>query len=167
METGTQGLVGYGSLAVIIVIVVGMASTGGIFPPGAWYAGLEKPAWTPPNWLFGPAWTVLYACIAAAGWLIWRETGGQWSTAMTFWALQVVFNAAWSWLFFGERMPLAALGDLVLMLACIVGFILTAWSLQRTAALLFVPYAVWVTFAGALNFAIWRLNEWPAAAQQP
>lgn len=157
--------VGYGSLAVFLGLVVLAASSGAIFQPGTWYDGLSKPGWTPPNWLFAPAWTVLYGCIAAAGWLVWRNADGQWTLALTFWAGQLVFNAAWSGFFFGLRTPLLALVDLLLMLACVIGFALAAWPVSRNAALLFLPYAAWVSFAGALNYAVWRMNDWPAAAQ--
>ncbi|MEM9300612.1 MAG: TspO/MBR family protein [Pseudomonadota bacterium] len=160
MESTSQS---YWPLLLFIGLIVAAASTGAIFQPGAWYASLDKPSWTPPNWLFGPAWTVLYACIVAAAWLIWRETGSLLALPLLFWFGQVVFNALWSWLFFGVRLPVLALLDLLLMLACILAFIVSAWSVSRSAALLFVPYAVWVTFAGSLNFAIWRLNDWPQA----
>lgn len=162
MESTTQS-VSYWPLALFIVLVVATASSGAIFQPGAWYASLEKPPWTPPNWLFGPAWMVLYACIVAAAWQIWRETGSWTALPLLLWFAQLVFNAGWSWLFFGLRVPLAALVDLLLMLTCIVAFIVVVWNVSRTAALLFVPYALWVSFAGALNFAIWRLNDWPQA----
>lgn len=95
--------------------------------------------------------------IAVAGWLVWKEE--PLATAMAFWALQLVLNAVWSWLFFGlHRMDLGFF-DIVLLWLAIVGFILTAWPVSQLAALLFVPYWLWVSFAAALNFSIWRLNS--------
>lgn len=125
--------------------------------PGEWYAGLRKPQWTPPNWLFAPAWTVLYIAVAVAGWLVWRNRRRV-DAALMLWGLQLATNAAWSWLFFGLHRPGLALLDILAMLGLIVGFIDAARHINRTAALLFVPYALWVTFAGALNCAIWLMN---------
>ena len=146
------------SLAVFIAIVVAAALTGNLFRPGPWYEALTKPAWTPPNWLFGPAWAVLYVAIAVAGWLAWRRAGGRVDLAVSIWALQLIFNAAWSWLFFGRHSMFVALIDIVAMLICILAFIAINMSTNRWAAWLFVPYALWVCFAAALNLALWRLN---------
>jgi benzodiazapine receptor len=132
------------------------ATTGAKFTPGAWYLTLAKPSWTPPGWLFGPVWTVLYVMIAVAGWMVWREAG--WSTPLVFWGVQLILNTAWSVIMFGAHRIGWALADLVLLWLAIAGFILTAWPISSTAALLFLPYLAWVSFAGALNFAIWRLN---------
>lgn len=146
------------SLAVFIAIVTAAALTGGLFRPGAWYEALTKPPWTPPNWLFAPAWAVLYILIAVAGWLAWRRAGGRVDAAVSIWGLQLLFNAAWSWLFFGRHQMFVALIDIVAMLICIVAFIAINMTSNRPAALLFVPYALWVCYATALNFTLWRLN---------
>ena len=132
------------------------ATTGAQFMPGAWYATLAKPTWTPPNWLFGPVWTTLYVMIAIAGWLAWKASG--WSRPVAFWAVQMALNTAWSVLMFGAHKIGWALVDITVLWLAIAGFIVTAWPVSRTAALLFVPYFAWVSFASALNFAIWRLN---------
>lgn len=133
--------------------------SGAVFKPGDWYAGLEKPSWTPPDWAFPVVWTILYAMIAAAGWLVWR-TGG-WSGALVFWGAQLVLNAAWSWLFFGRRRMDLAFVDVCLLGASIVGFIVLAAGIDLIAAALFTPYLAWVTTAALLNLAVWRRN--PAA----
>lgn len=132
------------------------ALSGVLFTPGAWYASLRKPAWTPPNWLFGPVWSVLYVMIAIAGWLVWRvdPTG----PAVWLWGLQLVLNFLWSGLFFGLRRMDLAFVDLALMWLTIAAFIVFASSVSATAALLFVPYLIWVTIAGALNLTVWRMN---------
>lgn len=144
------------SLIVFIVLVVATASTGILFQPGAWYEGLSKPGWTPPNWLFGPVWSVLYLMIAVAGWLVWRIEGA--GLAMLLWVAQLVLNGMWSWLFFGRRRMDLAFLDVVALWLAIAGFILAASPVSGMAALLFVPYLVWVTIAGALNRAVWRMN---------
>jgi translocator protein len=144
------------SLVVFIVLVVATASTGILFQPGAWYEGLSKPGWTPPNWLFGPVWSVLYLMIAVAGWLVWRIEGA--GLAMLLWVAQLILNGMWSWLFFGRRRMDLAFVDVVALWLAIAGFILAAWPVSGMAALLFVPYLVWVSIAGALNRAVWRMN---------
>jgi benzodiazapine receptor len=147
----------YVALALFVIVTVAAASSGSVFQPGVWYEGLAKPEWTPPSWLFPIAWFTLYVMIALAGWLAWRAqgTGG---TSMKFWVAQLVFNAAWSYIMFGAHQIGFALVDLIAMWLMIVGFIVTAWNSSRTAALLFIPYLAWATFAGALNFAVWQLN---------
>jgi len=144
------------SLAVFIVLVVIAASSGVVFKPGAWYETLRKPSWTPPNWLFGPVWSVLYIMIAFAGWLVWSAAPG--STAMWFWGGQLVVNAAWSGIFFGMRRMDLAFYCIGLLWLLVAGFILSAAAISTVAALLFVPYLIWVTIAGALNLSVWRMN---------
>ena len=142
---------------IIFLVLVGVAaSTGTLVQPGPWYDALAKPAWTPPGWLFGPVWLVLYVMIAVAGWLVWREAGL--GLLIGIWGLQLVLNMAWSWIMFGQHQIGLAFADIVAMWLAIAAFIVLAWPVQQTAALLFVPYLAWVSFAAALNFAIWRLN---------
>jgi tryptophan-rich sensory protein len=132
---------------------------GGQFMPGSWYAALAKPSWTPPGWLFPPVWTFLYASMAVAAWLIWRgaERRGRVPALVLFFG-QLVLNGLWSWFFFGEHLIGVALFDIVLLLVLILAATLTFWRLNRLAGILFIPYLLWVSFATALNFAIWRLN---------
>ncbi|MEO0743551.1 MAG: TspO/MBR family protein [Bacteroidota bacterium] len=145
-----------------IALVALVAATGSRFEPGAWYAALDKPAWTPPNWLFPVAWSILYLLIAVSGWLVWREVGFEGaSKAFTVYGLQLVLNAAWSWLFFGRHdMGLAFLdiAGLWLAIALTMGLF---WAMKPLAGALLVPYLLWVTYAAALNLALWRMN--PAA----
>ncbi len=144
------------SLAVFIALVVAAASSGVFFRPGEWYRALRKPDWTPPNWLFGPVWSVLYLMIAVAGWLVWSKEPG--SAAIWLWGLQLAVNATWSAIFFGLRRMDLAFYDIGLLWLLIAGFIVAAAGVSTTAALLFVPYLVWVTIAGALNWTVWRMN---------
>jgi benzodiazapine receptor len=141
----------------LLVVVGGGLAIGAFTRPDAWYAALAKPSFNPPNWLFGPVWTTLYAMIAVAGWRVWiRDRTGPW--AMAWWILQLGLNFAWSPLFFGAHRIDLALVVIVLLLASIVGFIAQTWKADRVAALLFLPYAAWVSFASLLNAALWRLN---------
>jgi translocator protein len=146
------------SLFVFLLVVAAAAAVGGYFPPGPWYASLSKPAWTPPNWIFAPVWTLLYIGIAVAGWMVWRRNGSRVGPSLALWGAQLVLNAAWSWFFFGEHRPGVALADIGALLACIIAFIVVTYGACRPAAYLFVPYALWVAFATALNHALWRLN---------
>lgn len=146
------------ALVAFFVLVALAASFGAQFGPGAWYAGLAKPSWNPPNWLFGPVWTALYIAIAVAGWLAWKRSGERLTPVLGLWIAQLALNATWSWLFFGLRRPDLALVDILALLACIVAFVVMARRLSPAASWLFGPYALWVTFATALNATIWRLN---------
>ncbi len=132
------------------------ALTGALFKPGAWHAALAKPRWHPPNWLFAPAWSLLYVMIATAGWLVWHA--GGWSVALAMWGVQLVFNAGWSWVFFGLKRPDLASVEVVLLWLSILGCALLFAPLSGWAALLMLPYLAWVTFAAALSFEMWRLN---------
>ena len=147
------------SLALFLLVVVAVALTASRFRPGEWYDALQKPPWTPPDWLFAPVWTVLYLAIAVAGWLVWRGRDGQSSTALSFWVAQLILNGLWSWLFFGLHRPDLALLDIVLLDAAIVGFVMSALPISRLAAALFVPYGLWVGYATALTFSIWQANR--------
>jgi len=144
------------SAIVYALLVTAAAATGGIFKPGEWYERLDKPGWTPPNWMFPVVWTMLYLMIGAAGWITWRLSGLGLATGL--WLAQLVLNAGWSWLFFGrKRMDLAFI-DVVAMWLAIAAFIVVAWPVSPTASLLFVPYLIWVTVAAALNKRVWDLN---------
>jgi len=146
------------ALVGFVALVAAAAVSAAQFQPGAWYAALAKPAWTPPSWLFAPVWTALYLAIAVAGWLVWRRSPRRPNPALLLWIAQLGLNAAWSWLFFGLHRPDLAFVDILALLAAIGAFMLIARRLSRAAAGLFVPYALWVAFAAALNFAVWRLN---------
>lgn len=148
------------SLFVFIGLAVVTAMTGILFQPGEWYKSLDKPSWTPPDWLFGPVWSVLYLMMAVAGWLVW--TGLGMSAALVLWGLQLVLNGMWSWLFFGRRRMDLAFVDVDFLWLSIAGFILVVATSIPVAALLFAPYLLWVTIASALNLSVWRRN--PQAA---
>lgn len=124
-----------------------------------WYAKLAKPPWTPPDWVFGPVWSVLYLGMAVAAWAVWRQGGVKtaWCPLGLF-AVQLALNVAWSWLFFGLHSPGLAFVEILLLWAAIAATTVAFWRRSVAAGLLFVPYLAWVTFAGLLNFSVWRLN---------
>lgn len=146
-------------LAAFVVMCFGVSLLGGraTLPALAhWYPALAKPTWTPPEWVFGPVWTLLYPTVAVAGWLAWREGRSRRGTLL--YLLQLTLNAAWPWFFFGERRIGWALVCVVVLWFAILGTIVAFWRVSRGAAVLMLPYLGWVGFATALNAAIWRLN---------
>jgi len=136
---------------------LGNAFSGGL--RGGWYDALRKPAFHPPGWLFGPVWTVLYACMGIAAWLVWRRRGlRRAALPLLLFAAQLALNAAWTPLFFGLRSPALAFADIAALWVMIV--LTTAWffPISRPAGWLMAPYLAWTTFAAVLNLALWRLN---------
>jgi len=136
-----------------------VAMLGGLFMPGEWYTQLKKPPWNPPNWIFGPVWTVLYVIMAVSAWMVWKN--GRFKIQrlpLTLFLVQLFFNSLWSPIFFGLHNPLLALADILLLWSTLVGTLVVFWKVDVMAALLLVPYGAWVTFAAVLNFTIWRLN---------
>ena len=147
----------YVTLGLFIVLVLGGGLLiGSVTAPGASYQALEKSRFNPPNWLFGPAWSLLYVLIGIAGWRTWeRKPGGR---AMKLWWAQLALNFLWSPTFFALQSISSALVIIAILLATILGFVALTWNRDRIAALLFVPYALWVGFATALNASIRWLN---------
>jgi translocator protein len=147
----------WGSLGIFLLLVVGGGiSIGFATSPGEWYAGLIKPSFNPPNWIFGPVWTALYVMIAIAGWMLWinyRECA-----AMKIWWVALALNFLWSPSFFGMQNIGLALAVIIAMFLAIVAFIVTARRNDGRIALLFAPYAAWVGFASLLNASIFWLN---------
>jgi tryptophan-rich sensory protein len=144
-----------------LVLSFGAAAVGGVASAGApaFYARLHKPAWAPPAWLFGPAWTVLFILMGVAAWLVWkqREHPGA-LRALVLFVVQLAFNALWSWLFFAWRRGGLALAEVVLLEVLIVMTMVAFWRVRPLAGALLVPYALWVAYATALTAAVWRMN---------
>lgn len=135
------------------------ALVGALFQADAWYAQLTKPPLTPPGSVFAPVWLTLYALMGIAAWLVWRGYGFAGApAALGFFLAQLVVNAAWSWLFFGLHLPLAALLDLIILWLLLLGTTVLFWRSRPLAGILLLPYLAWVTFAGYLNFGVWWLN---------
>jgi tryptophan-rich sensory protein len=149
-------------LAGFLGLCLGVQLIGGVLTGlsvGGWYETLSKPSWNPPGWVFGPVWTYLYLSMGFAAWLIWqRRTTANVRPALTVFAFHLIFNVLWSGLFFGLRNPLAAFIDIIILWLGIAATLVAFWRIRPLAGLLFVPYLVWVTFAGSLNYAIWRMN---------
>jgi benzodiazapine receptor len=150
-------------LVVAIVACQGAGAIGSILTTPAiptWYAALEKPFFTPPNWLFAPAWITLYLLMAIAAFLIWRQGLGQKgvkSTLVVF-LVQLVLNALWSVVFFGLQSPLWGMVVILALWVAILLTIIRFFRLSTAAGALLLPYILWVSFASALNIAIWVLN---------
>jgi tryptophan-rich sensory protein len=149
----------YSGLAAWIVTCFIAAAIGAFFEPGIWYEALEKPIWTPPNWIFPIVWPLLYTLMAVSAWLIWTEFGFQQARQALMWfGFQLILNAAWSWLFFGEHLIGTALGEILLLWIAILFTMMLFWKKNKVAGWLMLPYLLWVSYASALNFAIFQLN---------
>lgn len=125
--------------------------------PG-WYSELRKPSWNPPNWIFGPVWTLLYLMMGTASWLVWREVGSR-ENWVAFYGAQLFLNAIWSWVFFGWRRLNFALVNIILLWLAIVACTVVFWRISVLAGAMLIPYLLWVSFASALNYRIWALNK--------
>jgi translocator protein len=140
----------------IALVVVGGTAIGLLNMPGDWYGSLQKPPFNPPSWIFAPVWTTLYVLIGIAGARTWAAARD--AVRMKLWWLQLALNFAWSPTFFSAHSAIAALAIVTTMLVVIISFVIASWPKDRAAALLFVPYAAWVSFATLLNAAIAVLN---------
>jgi benzodiazapine receptor len=146
-------------LTAFVVLCFGVSALGGraaVFAVSEWYLTIPKPSWTPPRWVFGPVWALLYPLVAVAGWLAWREGRARFGPLA--YLLQLALNGAWPWFFFVEHRIDLALACVVALWVAILATIVAFWKVSRGAALLMVPYLAWVGFAAALNHAIWRLS---------
>ena len=142
-----------------LVLTFGAGYVGSRFPVDEWYAELVKPSWNPPNWLFGPVWTTLYLLMAIAAWLVWRRSGFAGAAIpLGMFLLQLVLNAAWSWLFFGRHAMGTALAEIILLWIAILVTLVGFWRLNAVSGILMLPYLLWVSFAAFLNYTLWRLN---------
>jgi translocator protein len=157
MSTATElkGFAGW----LLVVAAVGALGAFASQDAAGFYAQLMKPAWAPPAALFGPVWSFLYLLMGVAAWLIWRMYG--FSTGrmpLTLFLMQLGLNALWSWLFFAWHLGAWALADVVALWLLILATTIAFWRLRPLAGALLIPYLLWVSFAAALNFVVWRLN---------
>jgi len=150
------------TLIVSVVIAQSAGIVGSVFTApniDTWYAFLEKPVFSPPDWLFAPAWITLYFLMGIAAFLVWQKRQLKDSKiALYFYCSQLVLNALWSVVFFGMQNPLWGLVVIIFLWLLILITLLKFWKIDRLAGLLFVPYLLWVSFASVLNFSIWQLN---------
>ena len=157
LSTSTKllGLIVWLGISFAAAAVGGIASANA----GEFYQELVRPPWAPPAWLFGPVWTILFTLMAVAAWQVWGARGWDGARgALLLYLFQLVVNASWSWLFFAWRRGQLAL-VVVVVLAVLIVFTMIAFARVRTsAALLLLPYLLWVSFASVLNFVLWRRN---------
>ena len=146
-------------LFLIFLLACGCAAaTGYLFPTGLWYKGLKKPTWTPPDWAFPVAWTILYVLIAFAGARV-AAIGGPGATwALALWALQIVANALWTPTVFGANRLRMGAGVIALLWVAVLGTLIACWRISPLAGLALLPYLAWVSLAAALNLELIRLN---------
>jgi benzodiazapine receptor len=151
---------GFGALSVIVTVAASLAGQLATFPNlEPWYAGLAKPSFAPPNWVFAPVWTTLFALMAFSVWRIFLlSRSAARRTALALFFIQLAFNAAWSWMFFAAHSPALGMTNIIPQWLLINATIVAFYRLDKIAALCLFPLAAWVGFAGVLNLAIWRLN---------
>lgn len=149
------GLAGWLAASFAAAAIGGYASA----TAARFYGALVQPPWAPPVWLFGPVWSVLFVLMAVAAWLVWRKHGFRGAqVALALFVVQLVANALWSWLFFAWQRGALALAEIVVLWLLIAATCLAFLPLHRTAAVLLLPYLLWVTFAAALTFSLWQRN---------
>ena len=150
-------------LVISIAVCEGAGLVGGLFTASAistWYATLQKPSFTPPNWLFAPAWITLYSLMAIAAFIVWRKGLGNQrvAAALSYFLAQLVLNTLWSFAFFGLKSPVAGVAVIVGLWVAILITIVKFSRVSKVAGILMLPYILWVSFAVALNISIWILN---------
>jgi len=155
MSRQISGLAGW-LIVTFIAAAIGAAAS---VEASSFYRQLVQPQWAPPPSVFGPVWTTLYLLMGIAAWLVWRVDGWRAARgALTLYLLQLGLNALWSWLFFGWHRGALAFADIILLWLLIVATVITFWRVRPLAGALLVPYLLWVSFAAALNYVVWRLN---------
>lgn len=150
-------------LVIALLITIGLGSLGGLFTYPEiknWYTTLQKPSFQPPNWLFGPVWTLLYTLMGISAYLVWKlPATAQRNKALAVFTIQFILNFCWSIIFFNQHQIGWALVEIIVMWACIVLTMISFSKLSSAAAWLLLPYILWVSFATILNAAIWKLNS--------
>lgn len=147
-------------LGLCLVICLAAAVFGILFVPGEWYRALSKPSWTPPDHVFSWIWSLLYIMMGFAVWTVWRQReSNRLALPITVFVLQLFFNAAWAYLFFGLHRLDLALIDAGLLLIALAVAVIVFWKIRPLAALFLIPYFLWMFVAVYLNYTIWRLNS--------
>lgn len=149
-------------LAIAVGVSESVGVLGSVFTVPAisgWYETLQKPAFGPPNWIFGPVWTALYFLMGVAAFGVWRSSRRKKAkAALAVFCLQLILNAAWSFIFFGLKNPFWAFVDIIALWLAIIWTIVMFYRVSKPTALLLLPYILWVSFAAYLNYTIWILN---------
>ena len=149
------GLAGWLALCFAAAAIGAFASANA----GDFYKQLTRPSWAPPAWLFGPVWTLLYAMMAVSAWLVWKQRGwANGAVALRLFVVQLAANALWTWIFFVWHLGAAAFAEIAVLWVLIAWTTLTFWRIHKLAGALLLPYLIWVSFAAALNFALWQGN---------
>lgn len=156
--TRQKQIAGLAAWLVVVFIAAGIGAAASL-DAGPFYIQLERPVWAPPPSIFGPVWTVLYAVMAIAAWLIWRSDGFRAARfALSLFLAQLALNASWSWLFFGWHLGGLAFADILALWVLIGATIIAFWRIRSLPGALLVPYWLWVSFACVLNYSVWHLN---------
>jgi translocator protein len=153
----------YKRLAISLILPQLAGFIGSFFTVSAipnWYATLQKPSFSPPNWLFGPTWILLYCLMGVSVYLVWQKIEEDKKAKKAVWLfwIHLVFNAIWSIVFFGLQNPSLAFANLFIIWILIIALMIIFWKINKNSTYLLIPYLLWVSFAGILNFFIWRLN---------
>lgn len=157
-RTRKQQVLGFLGWMAVTFVAAAIGSVASI-NAGAFYGDLVRPGWAPPSWVFGPMWTLLYVLMGVAAWLVWRARGLRGARfALSLYVSQLVLNALWSWLFFGWHLGGPAFVDVLALWALILATCVAFWRVSPVAGALLVPYLLWVSYAAALNFAVWQMN---------
>jgi len=149
-------------LLISILIVFSFGFIGSLFTTpsiATWYAFINKPLFSPPNWIFAPVWTLLYILMGISAFLIWKKRDNlKTKQALIFYGIQLILNALWSIIFFGMHNPGLAFLEIIILWLFILITLIKFYKINKTAGILFIPYLLWVSFASILNYAIWMLN---------
>ena len=149
------GLIAWLAVCFVAAAIGGIAS----IQAASFYAQLVRPEWAPPAAWFGPVWTTLYTLMGIAAWLVWRVGGfAAARAALTLFLVQLALNALWSWLFFRWKLGALALAEVVVLWLLIAATLVAFWRMRKAAGALLLPYLLWVGFATALSYSVWRLN---------
>lgn len=151
-----RGIVAVVGLIGFVIVTFCAPAFGVLAPPGNWYAALNKPAWNPPAWIFGPVWTFLYLLMAVAAWMVWKR--GGWGVPLWLYLFQLALNAAWTPVFFGAHQIGMALAVIILLWISILVTMISFLRVTRVAGMMLLPYLAWVSFATFLNYTLWRMN---------
>lgn len=158
MKEGTRWI----GLLLFIAVCLAAGGLGAIATTpeiNGWYRTIAKPAWNPPDWVFGPVWTTLFVMMGLAAWLVWKPSGFRAAyLPLTLFASQLALNIAWSWIFFGMHQIGWAFVEIVTLWVTILATNIAFFRRSKGAGFLLVPYLAWVTFASVLNFTVWRMN---------
>jgi benzodiazapine receptor len=154
-QTQLGGFIAWLAICFIAAAIGAVASV----QAGSFYLSLSRPAWAPPASVFGPVWAALYTLMAIAAWLVWRESGfGKARAALSLFLAQLAVNAVWSWLFFAWHLGAVAFVDILFLWVLLVATLISFWRIRPLAGALLVSYLLWVSFAAALNYTVWKMN---------